>query len=342
VIRPRTLGSALAVVTILLGACSAAASDDDALDSLSRLPQPPSSTVPADRPEEPLSATQAACEAAAGKPETASFAPDVLPPPSEMPAGSAMQEILDEGRLRVGVDETTKGFSYRNATTGEIEGFEVDLAYEIAERIFGALDPAVILKAVPVDPNKKTQVVQDGTVDLTVSAVTMTCGRWEDVAFSTEYYTATQQFLVRKDSGIETAADLADGRVCVIANSTSSAILEEHLPEAELYPVTSRTECFAALQEGEVDAYFGHDSFLYGMVAQDPTVEVKTDLLRGVDTQSNYGIAISKDRPELVRFVNAVLEELRADGTWAALHEKWLEAPLGIPDAEPPEPSYRD
>jgi polar amino acid transport system substrate-binding protein len=296
--------------------------------------------VPEDEPDEPKSESEIACEADP-RLKASSFRPDPLPSPGDMPDGSAMQEILDQGRLRVGVDETTKGFAYRNATTGEIEGFEVDLAHEIAQRLFGPLDRGVILDIVPVDPDKKTQFVQDGTVDLTVSAVTMTCGRWEDVSFSTEYYTATQQFLVRKGSGIETTADLAERRVCVIANSTSSDILTEHLPEAELHPVASRTECFAALQEGEVDAYFGHNSFLYGMVAQDPTVEVKADLLPGVDTQSNYGIAIARDRPELVQFVNAVLEELRTNGRWAELHDE-LENELAIPHADPPPPSYRD
>jgi polar amino acid transport system substrate-binding protein len=341
VIRSDALRRTVASAAIVLGACSTAASDDGALDSLSRLPQQLASTVPDDGTDEPKSASQAACEA--NQLKTASFQPDPLPGPADMPDGSSMQDILNQGRLKVGVDETTRGFSYRNATTGEIEGFEVDLAYEIAERIFGPLDREAILDIVPVDPDKKTQVVQDGTVDLTVSAVTMTCGRWEDVAFSSEYYTATQQFLVRKGSGIETAADLAEKRVCVIANSTSSDLLEEYLPKAELHPVTARTECFAALQEGEVDAYFGHDSFLYGMVAQDPTVEVKTDLLPGVDTKSNYGIAIAKDRLDLVRFVNAVLDELRANGRWAVLHNTWLEAePLGIRDAAPPQPRYRD
>ena len=164
-IRSDALRRTVASAAIVLGACSTAASDDGALDSLSRLPQQPASTAPDDGTEEPKSASQAACEAEELK--TASFRPDPLPSPGDMPEGSSMQEILDQGELRVGVDETTKGFSYRNSTTGEIEGFEVDVAYEIAERIFGPLDPEVILDIVPVDPDKKTQVVEDGIVDLT-------------------------------------------------------------------------------------------------------------------------------------------------------------------------------
>lgn len=331
----------LVLAGLALASCSAAASSEDALDSLDRLPQP--TTLPPvtlGTADGPVSAEEAACTAQ--DLATASFKPGPLPRPGVMPDGTFLQEIYDRGRLRVGVDENTLGFSSRSATTGEIEGFEVDLAYEIAQRIFGPRERSEILQLVPVTTEEKVRFAREGKVDLTVSAVSMGCSRWEQVAFSSEYYTAAQQFLVREDSGIESAADLAGRLVCVTAGSSSVGILARHLPEAKRREVGARTECLLALQEGEVDAYFGHDSFLYGMLSQDPTVEVKASILPKNLTESHYGIAMSRDHPELVRFVNGVLEEMRRDGTWAALHRRWLQDQLGIPEAKPPAPRYRD
>ena len=331
-----------------LGACSWTSPSSDALDSLDELPQAPTTVAPTPSTDGPMttttiSASEATCDAQ--DLETRSYRPldEPLPPPDDLPAGSTMAALRDAGQIRVGVDEDTLGLSSRNSRTGDFEGFEVDLAREIAARILGPDVPSEAVVLVPVATGStKAKVVAEGTVDMTISAISMSCGRWEDVAFSAEYLTADQQFLVRADSSIDELDDLAGSTVCVTNGSSSARILAADVPKAVLYPVAARTDCLVALEEGEVDAYFGHDTFLYGMKAQDPTMKVVPGLLPEDLTVSHYGIAIAHGREDLVRFVNAVLAELVADSTWDRLYGELQDDLPQLPDAAPPTPEYRD
>jgi polar amino acid transport system substrate-binding protein len=304
-----------------------------AIASLDELPDavPPSSTPASTTTTTTVpSARQQDC--ADHDMETASY------PPLESDAGF-VRHLRELGRIRFGVDENTRGLSFRNPQTGRFEGFEVDLAHEIARRLLGdAYTPSSVV-LVPLITDEKTDAVADETVDLTISAVSMTCDRWEQVDFSAEYYTAQQMFLVRSDSDIRERADLVGRTTCVTRNSSSQRIMEREVPGAELLPRDARTDCLVALQLGEADAYFGHDTFLYGMLDQDPTVEVR-DLLDPGLTVSHYGIAVNRQYREFTRLINAYLEDIIGDGTWDELAKEHLAA-IGISDISAPEPDYR-
>jgi polar amino acid transport system substrate-binding protein len=100
--------------------------------------------------------------------------------------------------------------------------------------------------------------------------------------------------------------------------------------------VATATECLVLLQLGEVDAVSTDDTLLASMVAQDPRTEIVGPQLN----EEPYGVAINKRTPDLVRFVNAVLERRAQDGRWRASYERWLTM-LG-PLPSPPTPQYRD
>ena len=346
--RASWLAPGLAAVAIGVGACGST-TGSVAVDHLDALT--PTTTTIAETESEGDSAF--ACEE--GQPPTESYTPLAdMPAPGAMPEGSFMQALKDQGFMRVGVDENTAGLSALDPVTGVIDGFEVQLAHEIAERIFGAEYTPDVVVPVPVVTREKRPFVAQRKVDLTISAVTMECDRWNQVLFSAEYYTAVQQLLMPKTSerctrGIGSGSsptcrpdDLQDARVCVTASSSSEEILVDWVPGAVLVPVPDRMRCLVLLQDGSVDAYFGHDTFQFGMLQEDPTVEIRPLVLEDPTvTDSHYGIAIHHDHLEFVRFVNGVLDEIVADGTWAELYEQHLVSLTGQP-TEPPTREYRD
>ncbi|HEX4102817.1 MAG: glutamate ABC transporter substrate-binding protein [Pseudonocardiaceae bacterium] len=255
-----------------------------------------------------------------------------LPTPGQMPAGSAMARIAQRGDLVVGVLEDTYPFAFRDQNL-RLEGFDIDVARDIAGAIFGDRERVVFRPTLEVN---RFEVVRSGQADLVVASATITCQRREQVDFSTVYFEAGQRVLVNHGSTVTGLGDLGGRRVCAARGSTS---LEKVLAApSKPVPVGAATEtdCLMMLQLGQVDAVSTDDTILAGMAAQDPQTVIVGPRL----TEEPYGVAIGKDAPDLLRFVNAVLERRAEDGRWRASYEHWL-TPLGPPPA-PPTPQYQD
>ena len=112
------------------------------------------------------------------------------PLPSLPPAGQLtgrLAQIRDRGYLIAGVSADTQLLGARNPLTGQIEGFDIDFVSQVAKAIFG--DPSKV-QLVVITAADRIPVLQNRTVDIVVRAMTMTCARWNDIAFSSVYYQA--------------------------------------------------------------------------------------------------------------------------------------------------------
>ena len=164
--------------------------------------------------------------------------------------------------------------------------------------------------------------------------MTITRGPGKAGSWSTSpsvYYCAGQRILVPTSSTINGVSDLAGKRVCAASGSTSIANLAGLPVSPKVIPVQAenQTDCLVLLQQGQVDAISTDDTILQGLGAQDPTLH----LVGAAFTAEPYGLAISQSHPDFTRFVNAVLDKERTDGTWAQLCTQDL-CPSG-PDACP-------
>jgi polar amino acid transport system substrate-binding protein len=254
-----------------------------------------------------------------------------LPQPGNMPAGSWMATVQKRGRLLVGTSQDTLLFSSRNPFTGKVEGFDVDVAREIARAIFGHPDKIQIV--VTTNANR-IPYVQNEKVDLVAKTMTINCERWKDVNFSSVYYEAGQKVLVSKESTVTGIKDLAGKKVCAAAGSTSLRTLQGLTPKVVPVAVAKQSDCLVAFQRNKVDAISIDDTLLAGLAAQDPYAKIVGDRI----TEEPYGLALSKEHPEFTRFVNAVLAKSRADGTWQRIYRTWL----GKNVPAPPAAEYQD
>ncbi len=259
--------------------------------------------------------------------------PATMPAPGAMPPGSYMAAIRRRGYLRAGVNAGLLDFGYLNPATGQIEGFEIDLVRELARAIFGDGSPAHY-RLVALTVPQRIPFVERGRVDVVVDAVTITCERRTEVDFSTVYYDAQQRVLVPSSSSAAGIAALAGKRVCASAGSTPIGIMQ-HLPAPpRAVGAPQAIDCLVWLQEGRIDAISTDDSILLGFKTQDPNTNIVGASLADVP----YGMAISRAHPDFVRFVNGVLAELRANGTWRRLYNRWLSRPGSKPTL--PDPRY--
>jgi polar amino acid transport system substrate-binding protein len=249
-----------------------------------------------------------------------------LPAPGAMPPDSAMAAIAARGRLIAGVDQGKYLVGYRNPITGQIEGSDIDIVHRIAAAILG--DPGAV-QFVVLDIADRASAIRDGRVDVVVNSFTVTCARQAFVEFSTAYTTVSQRMLVPVGSGVREVEDLARRRVCTSAGSTTEEVLRELPLGLQVSTRAGIPDCVLDLQHGQVDAVSSDDVILAGLAAQDPQTEI---VGRALDS-SRYAVGIRPSQPDLVRFVNGLLEQARADGSLAASNQRWFAGHL---DPVPP------
>ncbi|WGX98606.1 glutamate ABC transporter substrate-binding protein [Nocardioides sp. L-11A] len=275
-------------------------------------------------------------EPAAGEPAPASCETtdaDLRSYAASRDAGAAVKRIRAAKVLKIGVSADTLLLGARNPSTNDIEGFDIDVANRIAAEL--GVEPQYRV----INAGQRIDLLKANEIDIVARNMTINCARWQDVAFSAEYYRAGQKVLVRPDIADKYSGpqDLAGLKVCAPTGTTSVDNIKAAEPDVISEPATTHTGCLVKFQQGRVDAITGDDTVLAGLVAQDKLYAAVPQ--QQAFTKEPYGIATNAEDTDLVAFINAVLEDMRADGSWQASYDKWLK-PYLLLDATQPQPAY--
>lgn len=267
----------------------------------------------------PAAATTTAAESAPQAVQQESADCDVyksVPPSTE--DGPAVKLIKAKRQLVIGVDQNSFRWGARNPNSGQIEGFDIDLARAIGAAIIGDPDK-VVLK--PVATADRVDAVQKGRVDLIVRTMTINCERMEQVAFSKPYFNISQRILVPKTSPAKTLQEAVKGHtVCAAKGSTAEKFLTKDATAAKLVQVENQLDCLVQMELGKVDATMTDNGLAAGQAAQDQAVRI----LDGEVQPEVIGVATAKSSPDLTARVNQVLADYYTSGAWRQSYDRWL------------------
>jgi polar amino acid transport system substrate-binding protein len=234
---------------------------------------------------------------------------------------TGFEKFQDIGYVTLGFDDTFVPMGFKNEK-GEIVGFDIDLSKEVFKRI------GIEVKFQSIDWSMKETELNTGNIDLIWNGYTITDERKEKVAFTKPYLENRQIIITLANSNINSKADLKDKAVAAQNGSSSLDAINSEPEIAANFkggsPILFDTnnEALMDLEAGRTDAVVA-DEILARYYITERGLE-KYKVLSEDFGKEEYGIGIRKDDKELLQKVEKALDDMRSDGTFAKISEKWF------------------
>lgn len=242
-----------------------------------------------------------------------------------------LARVIASGKLRVNTDPNYAPQSFQNPD-GTFDGFDVDVAREIANRL--GLD----IEFTTFSWDLTVAGSWNDRWDISVGSMTITPERQEVLDFTQPYYFTPAQMAATTASGVTTLDGLAGQAICVGSATTYQFWLEGTLtlvdaPEpatppagATVFPLGTDQECAQAAQSGRTD-FVG---WLSSSTTVDQAIKAGTPMVKVGDPVFYESLAVAfdnqvEDRASLVAAVDAIIASMHADGTLTELSEKWFD-----------------
>jgi glutamate transport system substrate-binding protein len=228
-------------------------------------------------------------------------------------------KMKQRGKVIIGVKEDQPNLGFRDPTTNQYSGFDIEIARLIAAKL-GFASNKIDYRPVP-SANRET-AISGGQIDYYVGTYSITDKRKQMVSFAGPYYIAGQDLLVRKNDKSITGPDsLAGKKVCSATGSTSIQRIKEQYKKAKTVEFQKYSQCVDQLLGKTVDAVTTDDAILKGYAAEQP------DKLRVVGkpfSTEKYGVGLAKNDSVLRNKIDDILEAAEKDGTWQKIYDATL------------------
>jgi L-cystine transport system substrate-binding protein len=242
---------------------------------------------------------------------------------SQSSASAGESNLLDQvksaGVLKVGLMGTYAPYNFLNENK-EIDGFDADIAKEIAKRL------GVKVEFAPQEFSGLIPSLQAGKIDAIISQVTITDERKQQIDFTQPYITNSVKIIVRGDNNsIAKLEDFKGQNIGVgLGTNDETYLRKEVLPKVGKFEIKTYDDVITSLQDlisGRIDATINN------LYALKPIVEKNGFKIKAVGEaikSDKAGVAVRKDNPEFRDAIDKALTDLKADGTYNTIFKKWF------------------
>ncbi|WP_347490533.1 basic amino acid ABC transporter substrate-binding protein [Desulfoscipio sp. XC116] len=230
------------------------------------------------------------------------------------------QQAAAGDKLVFGSDTSYAPFEFSDVD-GKLAGFDMEIIEAINETV------GTDIEVVGYDFKGLVPALETAGIDGAISAMTITEERLQKVDFSMPYYLSLQSVAVQaRNETIKSFDDLEGNKIGVQAGTTGE-IEANRVPNARVIPYDTIDSGFMDLNNGAVDAIVCDFPVVAYYINQgNDGIKIAGDM----QTSEHYGIAVPKQKPEVLKAVNDGLKIIKENGKYTEIYKKWF----GV---EPPE-----
>ena len=245
--------------------------------------------------------------------------------------GTTMAALAEAGTITIGTKFAQPLFGLEGPD-GKPVGFDPEIGKIIALNLGIAEDDIVWTNTVSAN---REPFIQSGEVDIVIATYTINDTRKEVISFAGPYYVAGQDIMVATGNpqgitGPEWFEENPDAVVCTVSGSTSLTNISAFT--SNILAAADYADCLEPIRTGQAVAVTTDNVILAGLASQN---EGEFEVLGETFTSEPYGIGLAHDDMEFRNWINDVLEQAYADGSWAAAWEKTAGTVLDLPEPPP-------
>lgn len=228
------------------------------------------------------------------------------------------QSADEDSPLKVGME-----LKYPPFETKDESGKPAGASVMLAEALGAYLGREI--EIVETDYASLIPALEQGTIDLIISSMTITPEREEVVDFSDPYTNSQLMMLVYKDSKVQSPDDLNDPEVIIASKTGTIGALwaAQYAPNAQIRNIDEEASAVLEVAQGKADV------FIYDPLSIIRHHENYPDTTRAVleplPNTKGWGIAMRKGEDALKEKINAFIADAKTDGTYDAIREEWLQ-----------------